>query len=88
MELAQWLLVEESCRRVVSFPSGLEPLRYPNADVVMCEVLEKVSFEVIKTLTETLPDTVPDLGFNVDENGWKVSLPLYIVTTKQKSNAD
>jgi hypothetical protein len=47
----------------------------------MCEVLEKASFEVIKTLTETLPDTVPDLGFNVDENGWKVSLPLYIVTT-------
>jgi hypothetical protein len=73
---------------VVSCPSGLEPLRYLNADVVMCEVLEKASFEVIKTLTETLPDTVPDLGFNVDENGWKVSLPLYIVTTKQKSNAD
>jgi type III polyketide synthase len=34
--------------------------------------VEKASFEVIKTLTETLPDTVPDLGFNVDENGWKV----------------
>jgi hypothetical protein len=70
-------------------PSGLEPLRYLNADVVMCEVLEKASFEVIKTLTETLPDTVPDLGFNVDENGWKVSLPFYTShTTKQKSNAD
>lgn len=34
---------------------------------------EKSSFEVIKTLTATLPDTVPDLGFNVDECGWKVS---------------
>jgi type III polyketide synthase len=70
-------------------PSGLEPLRFLNADVVMSEVTEKASFEVIKTLTETLPDTVPDLGFNVDENGWKVSLPLYIShTTQQDSNAD
>lgn len=37
------------------------------------EFAEKASFEVMKTLTETLPDTVPDLGFNVDENGWKAS---------------
>ena len=36
-------------------------------------MVEKSSFEVIKTLTATLPDTVPDLGFNVDECGWKVS---------------
>jgi hypothetical protein len=25
-------------------------------------------------ITETVPDTVEDLGFNVDEYGWKVSL--------------
>lgn len=89
MEPARWSSVEERRRRVVSCPSGLKPLRYLNADVVMCEVVEKASFEVIKTLTETLPDTVPDLGFNVDENGWKVSLPFYIFhTTQRKSKID
>jgi hypothetical protein len=39
--------------------------------------IEKVSFEIEQTLTETLPDTVPDLGFNVDECGWKVSFRCF-----------
>jgi hypothetical protein len=51
--------------------------------------IEKVSFEIEQTLTETLPDTVPDLGFNVDECGWKVSFRCFrlIVDGKGKLEA-
>ncbi|KAJ9125582.1 hypothetical protein QFC22_000544 [Naganishia vaughanmartiniae] len=32
---------------------------------------ENSSFEIMDCITETVPDTVEDLGFNVDEYGWK-----------------
>ncbi|KAJ9097453.1 hypothetical protein QFC20_006194 [Naganishia adeliensis] len=32
---------------------------------------EQSSFEILDCITETVPDTVEDLGFNVDEYGWK-----------------
>jgi hypothetical protein len=35
---------------------------------------EQSSFEILDCVTETVPDTVEDLGFNVDEYGWKVSI--------------
>ena len=39
-------------------------------------------------MTETLPDTVPDLGFNVDENGWKVRRRLGDVISSSTFIAD
>jgi hypothetical protein len=35
---------------------------------------EHSSFEILDSVTETVPDTAADLAFNVDEYGWKVGI--------------
>ncbi|GHJ85294.1 hypothetical protein NliqN6_1696 [Naganishia liquefaciens] len=37
----------------------------------LLESHEHSSFEILDCITETVPETVEDLGFNVDEYGWK-----------------